>query len=143
MAMLPFCSYNMADHFRHWLSLGRQLRRRPRVFHVNWFRRDDSGCLLWPGFGHNIRVLDWALKRVQHTVDAQSTPIGWIPRSLDTRGLCLDTDAIERLLRVDVGGWLGEAEANGAFLARFGRHLPPELQREHRSLLSRLRAATN
>jgi phosphoenolpyruvate carboxykinase (GTP) len=143
MGMLPFCSYNMADHFRHWLSLGRQLRRRPRIFHVNWFRRDESGRLLWPGFGHNVRVLDWALKRVQRSVDAQSTPIGWIPRSLDMSGLDLDSDALDRLLQVDVGGWLGEAEANGTFLARFGERLPPDLHGQQRALLSRLRAATN
>lgn len=143
MGMLPFCSYNMADRFRHWLGLGRQLRRRPRIFHVNWFRRDESGRLLWPGFGHNARVLDWALKRIQRSADAQSTPIGGIPRSLDMTGLSLGGDALERLLQVDVGGWLREAAANGIFLERFGKRLPPDLHREHRALLSRLQAATN
>jgi phosphoenolpyruvate carboxykinase (GTP) len=143
MAMLPFCSYNMADYFRHWLSLGRQLRRRPRIFLVNWFRREESGPLLWPGFGHNVRVLDWVLERCQRSVDARSTPIGWLPRSLETSGLEVEADAFDELLHVDVGGWLEEAEANGLFLARFGERLPPELHREHRALLSRLRAARN
>jgi phosphoenolpyruvate carboxykinase (GTP) len=143
MGMLPFCSHNMADHFRHWLSLGRQLRRRPRMFHVNWFRRDESGRLLWPGFGQNLRVVDWALKRIQRSADARSTPIGWIPRSLDVSGLRLGADALDPLLQVDVGGWLGEAEDNGVFLARFGKRLPPDLHSEHRALIARLRAATN
>jgi phosphoenolpyruvate carboxykinase (GTP) len=143
MSMLPFCSYNMADYFRHWLSLGRQLRRPPSIFHVNWFRRNAAGRWLWPGFGHNVRVLDWVLQRVQRSVDARRTPIGHIPRSLETRGLDLDGDTLHELLQVDVLGWLGEAEACGTFLARFAERLPPELRREHRALLSRLREATN
>jgi phosphoenolpyruvate carboxykinase (GTP) len=143
MGMLPFCTYNMADYFRHWLNLGRQLRRRPRIFHVNWFRKDESGRWLWPGFGQNIRVLAWLLERCQRSVDARATAIGWLPRSLDASGLELNADALDELLQVDVGAWLGEAEANWRFLARFGERLPPELHREHRALLARLRAATN
>jgi phosphoenolpyruvate carboxykinase (GTP) len=143
MGMLPFCSYNMGDYFRHWLSLRRQLSRPPRIFHVNWFRRNATGRLMWPGFGENVRVLDWVLQRVQRSVDARLTPIGHIPRSLDTRGLDLAGGALDELLHVDVLGWFGEAEANSLFLARFGDRLPPELHREHAALLSRLRAATN
>jgi phosphoenolpyruvate carboxykinase (GTP) len=143
MGMLDFCSYNMADYFSHWLGLGRQLNRPPRIFHVNWFRADTSRRLLWPGFGDNVRVLDWVLARVQRMVDARLTPIGWIPWSLDTSDLDLDAGALDELLQVDVGGWLEEAEASHMFLARFGERLPPLLLREHRALLSRLRVATN
>jgi GTP-dependent phosphoenolpyruvate carboxykinase len=87
--------------------------------------------------------IDWALERIQRSVDARSTPIGWIPRSLDVSGLRLGTDMFDPLLQVDAGGWFAEAEANGVFLARFGKRLPPELHSEHRALVSRLRAATN
>jgi phosphoenolpyruvate carboxykinase (GTP) len=143
MAMLPFCAYNMADYFRYWLRLGWQLRVKPRIFHVNWFRTDRRGDLLWPGFGENVRVLQWVVRRVERALEARRTPIGWLPQSLDMTGLALDGDTLERLLRVDVGAWLEEVVANQSFLARFGERLPGTLQREHEALVRRLRDATN
>jgi len=143
MAMLPFCSYDMADYFAHWLRLGAQLYRPPRIFHVNWFRNDARGRLLWPGFGENIRVLDWVLGRVERCAEARRTPIGFVPQSLDTSGLDLDAETVEQLLQVDVRAWLREAEASQEFLAQFGERLPRALQREQQALLRRLAAATN
>ncbi|MEY4547348.1 MAG: hypothetical protein RL685_3543 [Pseudomonadota bacterium] len=143
MGMLPFCSYNMADYFGHWLRLGSQLIRPPHIFHVNWFRSDERGRLLWPGFGENIRVLDWVLQRVERRIDARRTPIGCVPHALDTNGLDLDADTLDRLLQVDVRGWLQEAEVSGEFLAQFGDCLPRALQREQHALVRRLLAATN
>jgi phosphoenolpyruvate carboxykinase (GTP) len=143
MAMLPYCSYNLADYLGHWLRLGSLLRRPPRIFHVNWFRTGERGQLLWPGFGENIRVLAWVLERVEQAVDAIRTPIGFVPRSLDTRGLELAADALEQLLRVDVGGWLREARESEAFLELFGERLPATLRRQNAALLGRLRDATN
>ncbi|MEO8183544.1 MAG: phosphoenolpyruvate carboxykinase (GTP) [Deltaproteobacteria bacterium] len=143
MGMLPFCSYNMADYFGHWLRLGPQLYRPPRIFHVNWFRTDARDRLLWPGFAENIRVLDWVLRRVERRVDARRTPIGLLPRSLDTSGLDLDAECIDQLLQVDLRGWLREAEASQEFLTRFEQRLPRALEREQQALMRRLRTATN
>jgi phosphoenolpyruvate carboxykinase (GTP) len=143
MGMLPFCSYNMADYFGHWLRLGSQLLRPPHIFHVNWFRSDERGRLLWPGFGENIRVLDWVLQRVERRVDARRTAIGCVPHALDTTGLDLDADTLDQLLQVDVRGWLQETEVSGEFLAQFGDCLPRALQREQQALVRRLLAATN
>jgi phosphoenolpyruvate carboxykinase (GTP) len=143
MAMSSFCSYNMASYFAHWLSLGRRLAQPPRIFHVNWFRSDERGRLLWPGFGENIRVLKWVVERVDRDADARSTPIGFVPWSLDASGLDLTSDALDRLLEVDVQGWRSEAQASRAFLSRFGERLPRALLREQDALEQRLRAATN
>src|SRR5690606_32381338 len=125
------------------LRLGRQLRPRPRIFLVNWFRSDDGGRPLWPGFGENIRVLDWVVRRVERSAGARETPIGHLPQSLETRGLALPGGALDELLQVDVGGWLREVEQNEAFLAQFGRRLPAGVRREHEALLRRLTAANN
>lgn len=143
MAMLPFCSYNVADYLEHWLRLGRQLHQPPRIFHANWFRRDAGGRLLWPGFGQNLRVLDWILARAERATDARLTPLGLLPNRLDTTGLDLHPDVLEQLLQVDVRGWLQETEASREFLERFGQRLPRALWREHHALVQRLRAATN
>ena len=143
MAMLPFCSYNMADYFGHWLGLGSRLQHPPRIFHVNWFREDERGRLLWPGFGDNIRVLQWVLERTERQVDARVTPIGFVPRSLETRGLDLDSDVVERLLQVDVRGWLEEARVSQEFLTSFGERLPRALRREQEAFVARLKAAIN
>jgi phosphoenolpyruvate carboxykinase (GTP) len=143
MGMLPFVSYNMADYFGHWLRLGSQLSRPPQIFHVNWFRSDARGRLLWPGFGENIRVLDWLLERVERRIDARRTPIGLVPHALDTNGIDLDADTLDQLLQVDVRGWLQESEVSGEFLAQFGDCLPRALRREQQALVRRLLAATN
>jgi phosphoenolpyruvate carboxykinase (GTP) len=143
MAMLPYCSYNMADYFGHWLRVGSQLYRRPRVFEVNWFRTDASGRLIWPGFEDNIRVIDWILRRVEHSVDARPTPIGLMPYELDLTGLDIPAHKLDPLFQVDVGGWFREAQENWAFLKRFGLRLPLTMRREHEAFLRRLSAGNN
>jgi len=140
MGMLPFCSYNMGDYFQHWLQLGAKLRHPPRIFHANWFRRDAAGRPLWPGFGENIRVLQWLLQRVQGTVDAEATPIGFVPRrgDLDVDGLDLSSEALDQLFEIEPGAWLHEAHRTLDFLAQFKTHLPSVLLREHQQLMTRL-----
>src|SRR5512138_2848674 len=107
MAMLPFCGYNMADYFRHWLQVGQAMTRPPKVFHVNCFRTDEAGEFLWPGYGDNLRVLEWILSRCRGEVDAIDTPIGHVPTpdSLDMTGLQLSDAVLQELLRVDRAEW--------------------------------------
>ncbi len=140
MAMLPFCGYNMGDYFAHWLSVGSHLSRPPRVFHVNWFRTDDAGRFLWPGFGDNVRVLDWILRRVEGRAAAVQSPLGHVPgpNAIDLSGLELTDAQIDALLAVDRNAWIEEAERNLGFLARFGNRLPSRLVAEHRELVQRL-----
>jgi phosphoenolpyruvate carboxykinase (GTP) len=145
MAMLPFCGYNMGDYFQHWLSIGDRLRKPPRIFHVNWFRRGDDGKFLWPGFGDNVRVLDWIVRRVEASAEADETPIGFVPsqRSLALRGLDLPDDRIRQLLAVDANAWLEEVTRNTEFIARFGDRFPAVLANEHRELIRRLARCQN
>ncbi|GBC77874.1 Phosphoenolpyruvate carboxykinase [GTP] [bacterium HR08] len=140
MAMLPFCGYNMADYFRHWLRMGARSSKMPRIFHVNWFRTDASGRFLWPGFGENLRVLKWIIERVNGGGEAQETPIGYVPtpEALDLDGLALSKETLRELLRVDSDDWRREAEAIAEFFHRFGDRLPEELWQEHRRLVRRL-----
>jgi phosphoenolpyruvate carboxykinase (GTP) len=137
MAMLPFCGYNMADYFGHWLEMGRRVKNPPRIFHVNWFRRDASGKFLWPGYGENVRVLKWMLDRIEGRADADETPIGYVPApgSLTLDGLNISREALNELLRVDPVDWATETESSGAFLAKFGDRLPAELRQEHEKLV--------
>jgi phosphoenolpyruvate carboxykinase (GTP) len=127
-AMLPFCGYNMADYFRHWLELGRREGiRLPRVFYVNWFRKDpETGEYLWPGFGENARVLAWIFRRCQGAAGAQETPIGLVPREedLDLAGLDLSPAAVRALLTADAEAARAELDQVEAHLARFGDKLP-------------------
>ncbi len=143
MAMLPFCGYNVADYLDHWLSMGRRLVTPPRIFHVNWFKTGADGKILWPGFGDNVRVLDWIVERVAGRAPARSTAIGNLPttESLDVSGLELPREHLEALLSVDPQSWLAEVEQNGAFLSKLGDRLPEALWNEHRSLRDRLRAS--
>jgi phosphoenolpyruvate carboxykinase (GTP) len=143
MAMVPFCGFNMADYFGHWLSMGKRLERAPRIFHVNWFRTGDDGKFLWPGFGENIRVLKWILERVEFGDGARSTPIGHVPPrdAFDLKGLDLGRDRFAQLVAVDSRAWLAEAERSGAFLDRFGERLPKALRQEHEALVQRLRSS--
>jgi phosphoenolpyruvate carboxykinase (GTP) len=145
MAMLPFCGYHMADYFGHWLSMGKRLVHPPRIFHVNWFRTGDDGKFLWPGFGDNIRVLQWILERVDNVRGARATPIGNMPTpgALDLSGLDLSSERIERLLAIDPRGWMAEADRNGTFLDQFGDRLPRALRREHSALLQRLHSSVS
>ena len=138
MAMLPFCGYNMADYFRHWLRIGASTdaAKLPKIFFVNWFRRDDDGRFLWPGFGENSRVLKWVFERIDDSASAVRTPIGLLPTSdaLDLDGLAIDGADIESLLAVDTDGWRAAVPQIEAHFAQFGDALPDELHRHLRGL---------
>jgi phosphoenolpyruvate carboxykinase (GTP) len=143
--MLPFCGYNMADYFRHWLDMGRRVAHPPRVFHVNWFRKDADGKYLWPGYGENVRVLKWMLERIEGKAKAAETPIGFVPTpdAMTLDGLSIAPEKLRELLRVDPADWTQELEGIGKFFERFGRRLPDELRQEQKELAQRLgRAAT-
>ena len=142
-AMLPFCGYNMADHWQHWLDFGRTLRRSgtmPRVFQVNWFRKGDDGAFLWPGFGENIRVLEWIQARVDGQVGASDSPLGYVPNAsgLDVAGLDVD---LEQLFEVDRESWLAEVDDTQVFFDSFGGNVPGELYAELDTLRAKLQTA--
>ncbi|PKK13872.1 MAG: phosphoenolpyruvate carboxykinase (GTP) [Thermomonospora sp. CIF 1] len=141
-AMLPFCGYNMGDYFGHWIKIGKQAdpEKLPRIYYVNWFRKDDSGRFLWPGFGENSRVLKWIVERLNGQADAVKTPIGHVPtkESLDTEGLDIPEADLEVLLSVDPEVWREEAGLIAEHFKTFGDHLPKELWEEHRALVNRL-----
>ena len=144
MAMLPFCGYNMGDYFAHYLKIGsRRGAKLPMIYYVNWFRTDDNGKFLWPGYGENSRVLKWIFERCDGKVHAVDTPIGRLPEpaDLDTKGLDLPASNIAKLLGVDVEGWLAEIPSIRKHFAKFGSHLPEGLNREVDELEDRLRKA--
>ena len=132
MAMQPFCGYNFADYWQHWLNVGAKLARAPRIFHVNWFRRDAQGKFLWPGYGENLRVLAWMLERCAGKLEASESPIGWLPRAQDlhTEGLNLGAAALHALLTVDAGLWRKEVAEIREYLGRYGARLPPTMLAE-------------
>ena len=140
MAMLPFCGYNMADYFGHWLETGKKLTRPPRLFHVNWFRTGEDGKFMWPGFGENLRVLDWIIKRCRKDVDAVETPIGYIPApdAINIEGLDMPDGVMEKLLAVSTDDWVAELDGLEEFYAKFGDRLPAEIWDEFRALKNRL-----
>jgi phosphoenolpyruvate carboxykinase (GTP) len=140
MAMLPFCGYNMADYWRHWLQVGQNMSQPPKIFHVNWFRQDEDGQFLWPGYGENLRVLEWILDRCRDEVEGVSTPIGTIPKpdSLDLTGLDLAEGVVDDLLLIDKKEWLAEAERVEEFFAKFGDDLPHAMRDELEGLRRRL-----
>ncbi len=140
MAMLPFCGYNMADYFGHWLEMGRSIPHPPKIFHVNWFRKDDDGKFLWPGYGENVRVLKWMLERIEGQAAGTETPIGIVPTpdALTLDGLSVTRKTMQELLSVDPAAWTKEQEDVGNFFRKFGERLPAELRDEHRRLGERL-----
>ena len=140
MAMLPFCGYNMADYFGHWLEMGRGIPHPPKIFHVNWFRKGEDGKFLWPGYGENVRVLKWMLERIEGKAKAVETPIGFVPTedALTLDGLALSKETIQQLLKVDPADWAEETEATRKFFERFGKRLPQEIWRQHEQLAQRL-----
>ena len=143
MAMLPFCGYNMGDYFAHWLKIGATRgSKMPRIYYVNWFQQDEKGKFLWPGYGENSRVLKWIFERCNGTANAVETPIGRLPGpdDLDTGGLDIPAAALNKLLEVDIEGWLGEIPKIRAFFAEFGDRLPEILKEEVNRLEQRLRA---
>lgn len=140
MAMLPFCGYNMADYFQHWLEMGKKIPKPPKIFHVNWFRKGADGKLLWPGFGENVRVLKWILERVEGRGGADETPIGYVPSrgALTLDGLQISPEALNELLRVNGEDWETEMEDTRQFFDKFGGRLPSALREEHQKLARRL-----
>ena len=139
MAMLPFCGYHMGDYFAHWISMGKAMTNPPKIFNVNWFRTNDKGEFIWPGFGDNMRVLMWILDRCDGKVDAQAAPIGWLPfaKDIDTEGLDMDDAVMEELLGVDKQLWEAEIDGIEEFYSKFDR-LPDKLRRELDKLRSRI-----
>ncbi|MGW3540620.1 phosphoenolpyruvate carboxykinase (GTP) [Nocardia niigatensis] len=146
MAMLPFLGYHVGDYLQHWLDIGTRTRadKLPKIFYVNWFRRDDDGAFLWPGYGENARVLKWALQRVGGTADARSTPIGYvpIPEALDLEGLNLDDAKLAAALTVDPDDWATEIWSIGDWYARIGATKLPFLLRQELAALKRRLAET-
>ncbi len=142
MAMLPFCGYNMADYFGHWLDVGRKAdpAKLPRIFYVNWFRKDADGAFLWPGFGENSRVLEWVFRRCEGTGEGVETPIGIVPAAHDLKldGLDISPSALADLLAVDEAAVRAEMPQVEEHLAKFGDDLPPTLRQELEKLEARL-----
>jgi phosphoenolpyruvate carboxykinase (GTP) len=141
MAMLPFCGYHMGDYLGHWLAIGERLSRPPLIFGVNWFRRDAGGNLLWPGFGENVRVLDWIVGRCEDRAQAHESPIGWLPRrqDFDLGGLDgFSEDRFAQLLAVDAAEWQAELGAQRDFFAQLGDRLPAEMAGQCDRLAARL-----
>ncbi len=133
MAMRPFVGYNMGDYFKHWIDMGKKIKNQPKIFNVNWFRTDDNGNFIWPGFGDNLRVLDWILDRCEDKVDAVETPIGYVPKAEDINieGLNdVTVDTIKELLTIDVESWKNEAEGIKDFYTELGERVPNELYTE-------------
>ena len=141
-AMLPFCGYNMGDYFGHWLEIGATAdpAKLPRIYFVNWFRKDERGKFVWPGYGENSRVLKWIVERLEGSAEAVDTPIGRLPApgSLDVSGLGLTDAQLDLLLTVDVEMWREEAALVPPFYERFGDHLPAALWAELDALNKRL-----
>ena len=143
MAMRPFVGYNMGDYWQHWLNMGKVIANPPAIFHVNWFRTDDEGHFIWPGFGDNFRVLLWILARCEGQVGAVETPIGFVPKAEDINidgieGITIDT--VKELLSVDPASWLEDIANIEAFYAQIGDHVPAELHEELSALKARLEA---
>jgi phosphoenolpyruvate carboxykinase (GTP) len=136
MAMKPFCGYNFADYFSHWLSFDKPGAKLPKIFHVNWFRKSPEGKFLWPGFGDNMRVLEWILGRCDGSEGAEEAPIGFVPRAgdLNLDGLEIPHSNIDSLLHIDTDGWIDEYESIGEYLASFGARMPEALIRERRRI---------
>lgn len=141
MAMLPFCGYNMGDYFGHWLDIGKRMTRPPRIFSINWFRTDDQGKFIWPGFGDNIRVFKWIIERINNKIGAREAPIGYMPNvsDLDLKGLSISNEKIESLFAVKSDEWQNEVEAAEAFFSKFGGRIPKVLIEELHSLQAKLK----
>ncbi|MDG2032603.1 MAG: phosphoenolpyruvate carboxykinase (GTP) [Rhodospirillales bacterium] len=140
MAMLPFCGYNMADYWRHWLKLGESLAHPPKIFRVNWFRKDDNGKFIWPGFGENMRVLNWIVDRVNGNIDAVESPFGQMPRhqDLNWRGLDFHAEDFSGIMDIDRDRGLEEADAQTELFDSFEDRLPPEMETQRQALKDRL-----
>ncbi len=140
MAMLPFCGYNMGDYFKHWLNIGKKLTNPPKIYSVNWFRVDDKGEFIWPGFGENIRVLKWIVERTNNLVEAQETPLGLIPylKDLDLGGLNIKNEGLDKLFEINPQEWPQELDDTDKFLTQFGERTPKEIWQELKKLKAKL-----
>ena len=141
MAMRPFAGYHMGDYFGHWLEMGKKIPNPPKIFHVNWFRLDDNGKFMWPGFGDNLRVLNWIIDRCEDKVDAVETPIGYVPQAEDINleGLDFSLDTLKSILEVDKDLWRTEADGIAEFYEKFGDKLPAELKSQLATLKNNLK----
>ncbi|NLN04078.1 MAG: phosphoenolpyruvate carboxykinase (GTP), partial [Clostridiaceae bacterium] len=139
MAMLPFCGYNMGEYFQHWIEMGRKIPNPPKIFNVNWFRLDDEGKFIWPGFGDNLRVLLWILDRCNDRVDAVKTPIGYLPRpeDIDLEGTDVDLDTLKSILDVNKEDWIEELNSQEEHLAKFDK-LPVEVRNQFEAQKERI-----
>jgi phosphoenolpyruvate carboxykinase (GTP) len=140
MAMKPFCGYNFADYFAHWLSFDTPTAKLPKIFHVNWFRKGSDGKFLWPGFGENLRVLEWIIGRCEGMAGALETPIGFVPDTTDINldGLDVSASDARELLEIDTAGWRIEVDAIGEYLEGFGARMPERLKQEQRQIAAAL-----
>ncbi|ODS40656.1 phosphoenolpyruvate carboxykinase [Candidatus Altiarchaeales archaeon WOR_SM1_SCG] len=138
MAMLPFCGYNMGDYFQNWLDMGKKLKNPPKIFNVNWFKVNDEGKFMWPGFGDNLRVLEWIIKRCEDNSGAEKTPVGYVPMSdaLNTKGLDISKQTLDDLLSINPGDWNDELKDIKNFFEKFDR-LPGEILEEYNALYKR------
>jgi phosphoenolpyruvate carboxykinase (GTP) len=140
MAMKPFCGYNFADYWSHWLSFQSKTQKLPRVFHVNWFRQDKNGKFMWPGYGENLRVLRWIADRCENNVGGVETPIGLVPRTedLDVRGLNIDSATLQTLLSIDPTAWRQEIESIGKYLDEYKERVPDTLRKQQKDVAQKL-----
>jgi phosphoenolpyruvate carboxykinase (GTP) len=133
-AMLPFCGYNMGDYWQHWLNVGLGLKQesRPRIFQVNWFRKDANGKFLWPGFGENARVIEWIARRLNDEVLAGASAIGNLPiiGDLNVDGLAISPEQLSEIFKIDTTAWSQEADLTEAYFAKFGERLPAAMSRQ-------------
>lgn len=145
MAMLPFCGYHMGDYFQHWLDMGKKVKKdkQPKIFNVNWFRTDEEGNFIWPGFGDNMRILDWIVKRCEDEVEAVETPIGFMPKveDINLEGLDFSREKLASILDCDKKVWQAEIKDIEQFYTKFGDKMPKELTRELKKLKSNIRKA--
>jgi phosphoenolpyruvate carboxykinase (GTP) len=143
MAMLPFCGYNMGDYWTHWLEMGEKISNAPSIFRVNWFRKDDDGKFMWPGFGENTRVLKWIVERVRGEADAVESPFGLMPKREDInwQGLDFDAEIFYKLMEVDRAAGQNEAEDQKALFDSFGDRLPADMESQRQALIARLEDA--
>ena len=138
--MKPFCGYNFGDYFAHWLSFDRPARSLPKIFHVNWFRKGEDGKFLWPGFGDNLRVLEWIIDRCEGRASGKQTPIGTVPAAgeLKLDALALDPQTLDTLLHIDQAGWQAELADIGEYLRSFGERMPQQLHDEQQRVAKAL-----
>ena len=141
MAMLPFCGYNMADYWQHWLDMGQKLTNPPKIFNVNWFRTDENGNFIWPGFGDNLRVLEWILKRAQDRIGCEETEIGLLPKAedIDIEDCDIDEKTLQSILNVEKEYWLDDIKSIEELYNKFGDRVPATLIKEVKDMEARLK----